>query len=89
MNSKGHQHQVMVISYVCSRKAPSPMNVNSEVLSHQDVINLVVVFPIWAVPCPSSGWFVRTKGVVSRRLLKVANSGSLRPLSFVSTLQDA
>ena len=31
--------------------------------NHQDVINLVVVFPIWAVPCPSSGWFVRAKGV--------------------------
>ena len=30
---------------------------------HQDKIHLVVVFPIWAVPCPSSGWFVRAKGV--------------------------
>ena len=30
---------------------------------YQDVINQVVVFPIWAVPCPSSGWFVRAKGV--------------------------
>ena len=26
-------------------------------------INLDVVFPIWAVPCPSSGLFVRAKGV--------------------------
>ena len=28
-NSKGHHHQVMVTSYVCSRKAPSHMNINS------------------------------------------------------------
>ena len=61
---KGHHHQVMVTFYVCSRKAPWPMNVNScsEVLPHQDVINLVVMFPIWALPCPS-GWFVKTKDV--------------------------
>ena len=44
---------------------PCSMDVNScsEALLHQDIINLVVVFPIWAVPCPSSGWFVRAKGV--------------------------
>ena len=32
------------------------MDVNScsEALLHQDIIDLVVVFPIWAVPCPSS-----------------------------------
>ena len=59
---KGHHHSVMVTSYVCSMKNPSPMNVNlcSEVFPHQDVINLVVMFPIWALPCPSSGWFVKT-----------------------------
>ena len=28
-NSKGHHHQVMVTSYVCSRKIPCPMDVNS------------------------------------------------------------
>ena len=39
------------------------VNTRSKALLHQDVINLVVVFPIWAVPCPSSGWFVRAKGV--------------------------
>ena len=69
------------------------VNSNLKALLHQDVINLVVVFqldvvfPVWAVPCTSSGWFVRTKGVCSTRSLKVANSRSLRPLSFVSTLQ--
>ena len=34
-----------------------------EALLHQDVINLVVLFPIWTVPCRSSGWFVRAKDV--------------------------
>ena len=28
-NSKGHHHQVMVASCVCSRKTPCPMDVNS------------------------------------------------------------
>ena len=28
-NSKGHHHQVTVTSYVCSRKTPCPMDVNS------------------------------------------------------------
>ena len=48
-----------------SMKAPCPMDVNSwsEALLHQYVINLVVVFPIWAVPCPSSRLFVRVNGV--------------------------
>ena len=65
IRSTGNHHQVMVTSYVCSRKAPCPMDVNawSGALLHQDVINLVVVFPIWAVPCPFSGWFVRAKDV--------------------------
>ena len=73
----------MVTSYVCSRKAPCPIDVNSwsEAFLHQYVINLVVVFPIWSVPCPSSGWFVRAilRVFVSTRLLKVANSRNLRP----------
>ena len=36
-NSKGHHHQVMVTSYVCSRKARCPMDITSllELLSHQ------------------------------------------------------
>ena len=38
-------------------------------LLHQDVINLIVVFPIWAVPCPSSGWFVRAKGVCQYKVV--------------------
>ena len=46
-----------------SRKAPCPMDVHSwwKALSYQDATNLVVMCPFWAVPCPSSGSFVRTK----------------------------
>ena len=49
------------------------MDVNSlsESLSHQDVINLIVVFPIWAVLYLSSGWFVRTSGVCQYMYLVV------------------
>ena len=63
--SKGDHYQVTVTSYVCSRKAPRSMDVNfrSEAHPHQDVINLVVVLSILSVSCPSSGWFVGTKGV--------------------------
>ena len=42
-NLKGHHHQVMVTSYICSRKTPCSMDVNScsEARLHQDIINLV------------------------------------------------
>ena len=53
----------------------------------QNVINLVVVLSIWAMPCPSSGCFVMTKSVTNTRSSKVANSRSLSPLSYVSSLQ--
>ena len=48
------------------------MDVNScsEAILHQDIINLVVVVPILAVPCPSSGWFVRAKGVCQYQVVK-------------------
>ena len=41
------------------------MNVNSlsEALPDQDVINLIVVFPTSGVPFPSSGRFLKAKGV--------------------------
>ena len=42
---------------------------------------------IWAVPGPSSGCFMMTKVFGNTRLLKLANSRSLSPLSFVSSLQ--
>ena len=49
-NSKGHHHQVA--PYICSRKALWLIDVNyySEALPHQNIVNLIVVFPIWNVP---------------------------------------
>ena len=38
------------------------VNSRSKALLHQDVINLVVVLPTWAVPCPSSGCFFSRSG---------------------------
>ena len=66
----------MATSHFSSRKASDLMNINSglEALPDQDVISLVVVFRIWAVPCPFAGWFVRSKGFVSTKFLKLANS---------------
>ena len=66
-SSPGHGHFLG-----CSRKTPCPTDVNSwsEALLHQDVINLIVVFSIWAVACPSSGWFVRAKGVCQYLVVK-------------------
>ena len=43
--------------------------------SSQNVINPVVVLPIWAMPCPSSGCFVMTKCV---RRHKVVKGGKLQ-----------
>ena len=57
-----------------------------ESLSHQDVVNLVVMLPAWAMLCLPSGWFRGPVVFVSIRMLKVAKSRSLRPLSFVSEL---
>ena len=67
------------------------MNVNSwsKVLPHQDVINLDVVFLTWACHVLLLDGLSGPRMFVSTRLLKIANSRSLRPLSFISTLQDA
>ena len=61
---KAH-HPVMITSYVCFRKVPSPMDVNSglEPLLHQTVVNLVVnafclgcaMFTFWIV-CVTPGY---------------------------------
>ena len=87
-NSKGHLHQIIVTSYVCSRKAPYPMDVNFWLKSfpQQDVVSQVVMLPVWAVPCLPSGWFGWLRVFVSTRLLQVAYSKSVR-LSLVSALQ--
>ena len=89
LTGSSENSKVMVISYVCFRKAPCPMDTNSwlELLPHQDVVNLVVMLPVWAsglyhVHLLGELWGPRV--FVSTRLLKVANSESLRPLSFVS-----
>ena len=52
MNWKGHHHEDMVTSYICSWKAPCPMDINSclEPLPDYDVVNLLVMLLIWAVP---------------------------------------
>ena len=42
---------------------------------------------IWVMPCPSSGCLVMTKRVRQHKIVKMANSRSLSPLSFVSPLQ--
>ena len=39
-------------------------------LTRMTVINLVVVLPIWAMPCPSSGCFVMTKCVHQLKIIK-------------------
>ena len=45
-----------------SRKAPCPVDVNSD-WNHRDVVNLVVMLPVWPVSCPLSGWFVWPQGI--------------------------
>ena len=69
---EGHHQQVVITSIVCSWKTSCSGNVHSwsEGLPHKNVINLVVVLSIWAMPCPSSGCFVMTKCV---RRHKVVN----------------
>ena len=32
-------------------------------LPHQEVVNLVVMPPVWDMPCPPSGWFVGAQGI--------------------------
>ena len=84
-----HHQQVMVTSNVCSWKTSCSGNVHSwsEALPHQNVINLVVVLSIWAMPCPSSDALWWPNMFANTRSSKVANSRSLGPLSFVSSLQ--
>ena len=55
----------MVASNVGSRKAPCLGNVHTgpEALPYRDVVYLVVVLSVWAVPRGSSGCFVWAKGV--------------------------
>ena len=70
--AEGYHQQVMITFNVCSWKTSCSGNVHSwsEALPHQNVINLVVVSSIWAMPCPSSGCFVMTKSVRQHKILK-------------------
>ena len=70
--AEGRHQQVVITSIVCSWKASCSGNVHSwsEVLPHQNVINLFVVLSIWAIPCPSSGCFVMTKYVRQHKVVK-------------------
>ena len=61
----------MVASNVSSRKAPCLGNVHTgpEALPYHDVVYLVVVLSIWAVPRGSSGCFVWAKGVRQHKVV--------------------
>ena len=62
---ENHHDELMVASHVGPRKAPCLSNVHTEpeALPYHDVVYLVVVLSIWAVPRGSSGCFVWAKGV--------------------------
>ena len=70
-NVEGCHHQVMITSDICSWKASCPGNVHScvKALFHQDVVDLIVMFSIWAVPSPSSRCFVWAKCVSQHQLI--------------------
>ena len=55
-----------------------PGNVHSCVKApfHQDVVDLIVMFPIWAVPGPSSRCFVWAKCVSQHQLIVHCKSNS-------------
>ena len=83
-NVEGCHQQVMITSDICSWKASCPGNVHSCVKApfHQDVVDLIVMFSIWAVPGPSSRCFVWAKCASAHCTLQIRG-----PLSFVSALQ--
>ena len=58
--SEGHHHKPMVTSDVGSWKAPGLCKVNARLEASFDhgVVDLIVVFSSWAVPCPAYRWFV-------------------------------
>ena len=53
-------HHVMVVSNICTWECPGSGSFNTwtEPFLHQDVVYLVVMCSIWAVPCPPSGWLM-------------------------------
>ena len=70
-NVEGCHQQVVITSDICSWKASCPGNVHSCVKApfHQDVVDLIVMFSIWAVPGPSSRCFVWAKCVSQHQLI--------------------
>ena len=68
---EGCHQQVVITSDICSWKASCPGNVHSCVKApfHQDVVDLIVMFSIWAVPGPSSRCFVWAKCVSQHQLI--------------------
>ena len=65
-----HQ-QLMITSDICSLKASCPDNVHSSVKApfHKDVVEMIVMFSILAVPGPSSRCFVWAKCVSQHQLI--------------------
>ena len=57
---ESHHHYVMVASNICTWECSGSGSFNTwtEPFLHQDVVNLVVLCSILAVPCPSSGWLM-------------------------------
>ena len=68
--SECHHHKLMVASDASSWKAPGLCAVNT--CFDHDVVEPIVVFSSWAVPCPASTWFVWTRCV---HLLQVVVTG--------------
>ena len=61
----------MVASYVSSREASylSSIYAGHEAPPNHDITNLVMVSSIWAVPCPSYGYFVFAKCIRQHKII--------------------
>ena len=55
---ESHHHHVMAASNICTWECSGSGSFNTwmEPFLHQDVVSLVVMCSIWAVPCPPSGF---------------------------------
>ena len=61
----------MVASYVSSWEASclSGVYAGHEAPPNHDIFNLVMVSSIWAVPCPSSGYFAFAKCIRQHKIV--------------------